>query len=94
MIQNHMAITLLGRVPNLVCGVTFNNRNLPRWHMIEREINDDLRSSPRDANGKGMIMVDYGSNYGYFSMQLAQKFPKGTVFSLEGEAWKGMQMAF
>lgn len=56
--------------------------------MIEREINDDFKTTHKDTSAANVIVVDYGSNYGYFSLQLAQKFPAGSVFSLEGEAWK------
>ncbi|KAM9993903.1 hypothetical protein ACTFIZ_011860 [Dictyostelium cf. discoideum] len=55
-------------------------RNLPRWRMIERELNLDNRQVA------GSKMADYGSNQGFFSIQLAQKFPEATVFSFEGEA--------
>ncbi|KAK5579812.1 hypothetical protein RB653_009499 [Dictyostelium firmibasis] len=55
-------------------------RNLPRWRMIERELNLD------DRDVKDSKMADYGSNQGFFSIQLAQKFPDATVFSFEGEA--------
>ncbi|KAN0023658.1 hypothetical protein ACTFIV_008045 [Dictyostelium citrinum] len=55
-------------------------RNLPRWRMIERELNLDNREV------SGSKMADYGSNQGFFSIQLAQKFPEATVFSFEGEA--------
>ncbi|EFA83709.1 hypothetical protein PPL_02776 [Heterostelium album PN500] len=59
-------------------------RNLPRWRMIEREIEMDsknLRVIPENAKA-----VDYGSNHGYFSVNLAQKLPNVLVMSLEGEA--------
>eukprot|EP01102_Stenamoeba_stenopodia_P022037 TRINITY_DN9045_c0_g1_i2.p1 TRINITY_DN9045_c0_g1~~TRINITY_DN9045_c0_g1_i2.p1 ORF type:complete len:416 (-),score=72.63 TRINITY_DN9045_c0_g1_i2:15-1217(-) len=63
-------------------------RNLPRWKMIEHEIENDLRIDPslKNRDQSELVMVDYGSNHGYFSLQLAQKFPNGIVVSLEGEA--------
>jgi len=62
-------------------------RNLPRWRMIERELEQDIQSGKVPRNGKEVMMVDNGSNYGYFSLNLARKFPKGMVISLEGEAY-------
>lgn len=74
--------------------------------MIERELNDDMKSkflhsrnshkvgkASTVSDGKRMIIIDYGSNYGYFSLQMAQKFPNATVVSLEGEAWKGTSVS-
>ncbi|KYQ93389.1 hypothetical protein DLAC_06070 [Tieghemostelium lacteum] len=59
-------------------------RNLPRWRMIEREIEYDLNHFRTIENGS--FLVDYGSNSGYFSLHLAEKLPGATMFSLEGEA--------
>eukprot|EP01102_Stenamoeba_stenopodia_P007805 TRINITY_DN2205_c0_g1_i1.p1 TRINITY_DN2205_c0_g1~~TRINITY_DN2205_c0_g1_i1.p1 ORF type:complete len:489 (-),score=152.84 TRINITY_DN2205_c0_g1_i1:67-1533(-) len=63
-------------------------RNLPRWMMIARELDGDLKENPDllKKPAEEMTMVDYGSNYGYFSVHLAQKFPNGKMVSLEGEA--------
>ncbi|EGG13770.1 hypothetical protein DFA_11531 [Cavenderia fasciculata] len=58
-------------------------RNVPRWRMIEREIELDARMK-RDI-GKHPLCVDYGSNQGYFSTSLAQKLPHSRIMSLEGE---------
>ncbi|EGC38521.1 hypothetical protein DICPUDRAFT_148822 [Dictyostelium purpureum] len=56
-------------------------RNLPRWRMIERELNLDKRELESTS-----LIADYGSNEGYFSIQMAKKFPQARVYSFEGEA--------
>jgi len=62
-------------------------RNVPRWKMIEREIDNDINLRSRKIPA-GSLMVDYGSNQGYFSVHLAKLLPEATMFSLEGEAMK------
>lgn len=54
--------------------------------MIEREIEQDILQG---VNTKKILVADYGSNEGYFSIQLAKKLQQGYVFSFEGEAWEG-----
>lgn len=63
-------------------------RNPPRWSMIDRELERDIQANPDllKKPAEEMTFVDYGSNYGYFSVHLAQKFPNGKMVSLEGEA--------
>ncbi|KAF2074593.1 hypothetical protein CYY_004100 [Polysphondylium violaceum] len=62
-------------------------RNVPRWKMIEREIENDINRNFRTIPA-GATMVDYGSNQGYFSVHLAKKVPQALMVSLEGEAMK------
>lgn len=59
------------------------NRNLPKWQMINRELENDKRASLAPTE---MIFADYGNNYGFFSLKLAQM---GAVISLEGEMTGG-----
>ncbi len=56
--------------------------------MIERELEGDINEN-KISTSDVVTAVDYGSNYGYFSLHMAQKFRKGTVVSLEGEAYSG-----
>lgn len=67
--------------------------------MIEREINNDFRThtlhfgntaGAHHKSAKGLTMVDYGSNKGYFSLKLARTYTDATVISIEGEAYKGI----
>jgi hypothetical protein len=58
--------------------------------MIEREIERDIQDGVVDYDDDKLSVVDYGSNYGYFSIHMAKKFPKGTVVSLEGESYSGI----
>eukprot|EP01111_Echinosteliopsis_oligospora_P013094 TRINITY_DN4605_c0_g1_i1.p1 TRINITY_DN4605_c0_g1~~TRINITY_DN4605_c0_g1_i1.p1 ORF type:complete len:475 (-),score=105.12 TRINITY_DN4605_c0_g1_i1:73-1497(-) len=71
-------------------------RNMPRWMMIERELKKDIHKLMKDGDsdgaqalrqGLGVTTVDYGSNYGFFSVQMAKFMPEGTVVSCEGEAY-------
>lgn len=62
-------------------------RNIPRWRMIEHELEIDLRAD-KSLLQEPFYMMDYGSNYGYFSLQMAKKFQNGLQVSLEGEAWQ------
>eukprot|EP01112_Ceratiomyxa_fruticulosa_P012660 TRINITY_DN3517_c0_g1_i1.p1 TRINITY_DN3517_c0_g1~~TRINITY_DN3517_c0_g1_i1.p1 ORF type:complete len:489 (+),score=90.90 TRINITY_DN3517_c0_g1_i1:214-1680(+) len=64
-------------------------RNFPRWRMIEREIENDMKTGENFnvQNEQSLAVVDYGSNYGYFSLSMAKKLGKGVVISVEGEAY-------
>jgi uncharacterized SAM-binding protein YcdF (DUF218 family) len=62
-------------------------RNIPRWRMIEHELEMDIRADDSLLQ-EPFYMMDYGSNYGYFSLQMAKKFQNGLQVSLEGEAWQ------
>lgn len=58
---------------------------LPKWRMIDREMENDLRTAPVDRK---VSVVDYGSTFGFFSVHIAQKFEEGSVISLEGQEFK------
>jgi hypothetical protein len=67
--------------------------------MIERELDNDRKNQTGrrkkiNEKGTGLTAVDYGSNYGYFSIQFASKYPEATIISLEGEAYHGLQFGF
>jgi len=61
--------------------------------MVERELENDRKiHEPGKTKiaeaGTGLTIVDYGSNSGYFSIQMASKFSEATVVSLEEESGK------
>lgn len=54
----------------------------PRWRAIWRSLAmDGLHGNPK----KAMMMVDWGSNEGYFSVKLGGFFRESSVFSVEAE---------
>ena len=55
--------------------------NAPRWDMIRPE----LLAYAAEA----MTCLEAGSNFGYFSLRMAQEFPAARVFSIEGSFGTG-----
>jgi hypothetical protein len=64
-------------------------RNSPRLTAIQDSINSDWK----DVAEAEFTLVDYGSDQGYFSVNIAYLFPRSRVISIEmggvgGEIWK------
>ena len=75
------------------------NRNVPRWKAIYQSIKSDVdneRASNKNKNSiKKFVLVDYGSDQGFFSISAAHAFKDDGIFvvSVEmggvgGEIWK------
>jgi hypothetical protein len=54
-----------------------------RWPLIRREL---LRDGLEDANP---LCLEIGSNFGYFSLNIANAYPNGRIFSVEGSFGTG-----
>ena len=71
---------LPGQIPNVGYRPTDNEH---RWKLIEAEYARDDEYDP--------CILEIGSNFGYFSLQSAQRFKQGRVFSIEGSYGTGNQ---
>lgn len=61
-------------------------RNFPRWQMISREVeNQTTQQKEKGGPAERVVVVEYGSNDGYIAVNLARRFPLGTVISLQGQ---------